>query len=55
MLLESAILKNITAKDIGKTWLNNIIEDKTILWWGGKGHSRYNFEKDSSLRLMIII
>ena len=27
--------KNITAKDIGKTWLNNIIEDKTILWWGG--------------------
>tara|TARA_B100001057_G_scaffold327029_1_gene327317 strand:- start:466 stop:2628 length:2163 start_codon:yes stop_codon:yes gene_type:complete len=31
--------KNITAKDIGKTWLNNIIEDKTILWWGGKGHS----------------
>ena len=38
MLLGSAILKKITAKDIGKTWLNNIIEDKTILWWG-KGHS----------------
>ena len=31
--------KNITAKEIGQTWLNNLIEDKTILWWGGKGHS----------------
>ena len=31
--------KNLTAKEIGDTWLNNLIEDKTILWWGGKGHS----------------
>ena len=31
--------KNITAKQIGQTWLNNLIEDRTILWWGGKGHS----------------
>ena len=31
--------KNITAKQIGQTWLNNLIEDKTILWWGGKGNS----------------
>ncbi len=30
---------NITSKDIGHTWLNNIIEDKTILWWGGLGRS----------------
>ncbi len=30
---------NITSKEIGKTWLNNIIEDKTILWWGGLGRS----------------
>ena len=29
----------ITAKDIGDTWLNYIIEDKTILWWGGLGRS----------------
>ena len=31
--------KNITAKQIGLTWLNNLIEDRTILWWGGKGNS----------------
>ena len=31
--------KNITSKQIGQTWLNNLIEDKTILWWGGKGNS----------------
>ena len=31
--------KNITAKQIGQTWLNNLIEDRTVLWWGGKGHS----------------
>ena len=27
----------ITPKDVGDTWLNYIIEDKTILWWGGLG------------------
>lgn len=31
--------KDITAKDVGDTWLNYIIEDKTILWWGGLGRS----------------
>ena len=30
---------NLSAKDIGDTWLNYIIEDKTILWWGGLGRS----------------
>ncbi len=30
---------DISAKDIGNTWLNYIIEDKTILWWGGLGRS----------------
>lgn len=30
---------SIKAEDIGKTWLNYIIEDRTILWWGGKGNS----------------
>lgn len=29
----------ITPKDVGDTWLNYIIEDKTILWWGGLGRS----------------
>lgn len=31
--------KNIPAKAFGDTWLNYIIEDKTILWWGGLGRS----------------
>jgi len=30
---------NLTAKDFGDTWLNYIIENKTILWWGGLGRS----------------
>ncbi len=31
--------KDITAEDFGNTWLNYIIKDKTILWWGGYGRS----------------
>ena len=31
--------RDIMPKDIGDTWLNYIIEDKTILWWGGLGRS----------------
>lgn len=31
--------RQITAKQIGDTWLNYIIENKTILWWGGLGNS----------------
>lgn len=31
--------KDITAKDFGNAWLNYIIEDQTILWWGGLGRS----------------
>jgi ADP-ribosylglycohydrolase len=30
---------DITAEQIGKTWLNYIIEDRSILWWGGMGNS----------------
>lgn len=29
----------ITAEQIGKTWLNYIMENKSILWWGGMGNS----------------
>ena len=29
----------LTAKSVGEAWLNYIIEDKTILWWGGLGNS----------------
>ena len=29
----------LSARRIGETWLNYIIEDKTILWWGGMSRS----------------
>lgn len=29
----------ISAEQIGKTWLNYLIEKRTILWWGGMGVS----------------
>ena len=29
----------ISAQQIGQTWLNNIVEGETILWWGGYGLS----------------
>ncbi|KAI2466944.1 ADP-ribosylglycohydrolase [Annulohypoxylon bovei var. microspora] len=29
----------ITALDIGRTWLNNVIKNRTIFWWGGNGVS----------------
>jgi ADP-ribosylglycohydrolase len=30
---------NLTPEQIGKTWLNYLIERRTILWWGGIGNS----------------
>lgn len=30
---------NITPEQIGQTWLNYLIEERTILWWGGLGNS----------------
>ena len=30
---------SITPAQIGQSWLNYIIEDRTILWWGGMGNS----------------
>lgn len=30
---------DLTPQQVGQTWLNYIIEDKTILWWGGLGRS----------------
>jgi ADP-ribosylglycohydrolase len=30
---------HLTAGQIGQTWLNYIIENRTILWWGGLGNS----------------
>ena len=31
--------RDITPAQIGQTWLNYIIENRTILWWGGMGMS----------------
>lgn len=31
--------KMLTAEEIGNTWLNYIIENRSILWWGGLGNS----------------
>lgn len=38
-LEEHGFSANITSEQIGKTWLNQIIEGQTILWWGGRGVS----------------
>jgi len=29
----------ITPQQIGQTWLNYLIEERTVLWWGGLGNS----------------
>ena len=29
----------LTAKQIGQTWLNYLIEGRSVLWWGGLGNS----------------
>jgi ADP-ribosylglycohydrolase len=31
--------RNVTPAQIGQTWLNYLIEERTILWWGGLGNS----------------
>src|SRR5436190_2528618 len=31
--------RDLTPAQIGQTWLNYIIEHRTILWWGGRGNS----------------
>ena len=30
---------SLRAGQIGQTWLNYLIEERTILWWGGMGNS----------------
>jgi len=31
--------KDISAEQIGQTWLNYLVENRTVLWWGGLGNS----------------
>jgi ADP-ribosylglycohydrolase len=33
------IKANLSAEEIGKAWLNYIVEERAILWWGGNGNS----------------
>lgn len=28
---------DLSSEDIGKTWLNNVVERKSVFWWGGNG------------------
>ena len=30
---------DISSREIGQTWLNAIVENRSILWWGGAGNS----------------
>lgn len=38
-LRDHGISDELTAGQVGLTWLNYLIEGKTILWWGGMGRS----------------
>lgn len=38
-LEDYACSPDLTAKQIGQTWLNYLIEGRTVLWWGGMGNS----------------
>ena len=31
--------KEVTAEQIGNVWLNYLVEEQTVLWWGGRGMS----------------
>ena len=38
-LEDYGVSPDLGAEDIGKAWLNYIIEDRAVLWWGGNGTS----------------
>ncbi|ESY90243.1 MULTISPECIES: ADP-ribosylglycohydrolase family protein [Mesorhizobium] len=38
-LEDYGIKANLSAEEIGKAWLNYIVEERAILWWGGNGNS----------------
>ncbi len=31
--------RNLTAREVGETWLNYLVPERTVLWWGGLGNS----------------
>lgn len=38
-LQDHAMGRNLTAAQIGQSWLNYVLERRTIFWWGGMGNS----------------
>jgi ADP-ribosylglycohydrolase len=38
-LEDYGISPDLSAEDIGRAWLNYIVEQRAILWWGGNGNS----------------
>jgi ADP-ribosylglycohydrolase len=44
---------DLDAVDVGNTWLNYIVPDRTVLWWGGRGmsteHTAYLHLRDGML------
>ncbi|KAK7408787.1 hypothetical protein QQX98_009031 [Neonectria punicea] len=38
-LEEHGVRADISSEEIGKTWLNQVIEHRSIFWWGGNGIS----------------
>ncbi|MBV9998925.1 MAG: ADP-ribosylglycohydrolase family protein [Verrucomicrobia bacterium] len=38
-LADHGFQRSISAEQIGRTWLNYIVENRSILWWGGFGNS----------------
>jgi ADP-ribosylglycohydrolase len=38
-LEEHGVSADLSSEDIGRTWLNQVIEHRSIFWWGGNGIS----------------
>ena len=38
-LEEHGARPDLTSEEVGKTWLNNVIEKRCVFWWGGNGIS----------------
>jgi len=38
-LEDHGVTADLSSEQIGRTWLNYLIEERTILWWGGMGTS----------------
>ncbi|UKZ80180.1 hypothetical protein TrVFT333_007937 [Trichoderma virens FT-333] len=38
-LEEHGASADLSSEDVGKTWLNNVVERRSIFWWGGNGIS----------------